>query len=120
MRFDWVGQFGVIFVSSDRIIYNLAISRILVELCGAFLEVACTPERGPHGLTLLHDLVLLKQLGKQNIERRHGHDRQNCKNRPGDHAALLHGFPETKRVLWCCRTSGQDFNQHFNIPLRIK
>jgi hypothetical protein len=99
--------------SSAAVVDELTPGAVLVELARALAQCRCAPEAGPHGLVLVEDLLLLEPLGNQDVERSDRHDHEDGKDRPGDYAALIHGFPEAELVLrHCAASGGEEFDVH--------
>src|SRR5690606_3076803 len=119
VRFERVGHLRVLRLGGEAVVDELTPGAVLLELGGPFLEGRGLPEGTvADGLVLAQDLVLLEQLGDQDVERKYRHDHEHAEDGPGDDTALFHGLPEAEGVLrgLFAAGRGQNFNKQAGSP----
>jgi hypothetical protein len=108
MLVDRVGQLAVLVLSDQRVVDDRPIGALLVELGRSVAKVGRVPEARPDLLALADDLLLLHQLGEQDVEGDDRHTDQDSEHRPGDDHRPAERGPQAVGVVsgWggsgCC------------------
>src|SRR5947209_12126629 len=90
---------------NERVVDDRAISALRIELGRCLTQIGRIPEAGSNLSALADDLLLLHQLGEQNVERSERHDHQDREDGDRDHTAL---FESGNEAVWtwsgggCC------------------
>src|SRR3546814_8953854 len=101
MGFDGVGQLVMLFVGAQTVFDDLAIGAVLFQLRSAVGKRRGAPEIGVHGLALADHLVLLEQLGEQDIECADEHDQQD--ERSEEHTSELQSLMRISYAVFCLK-----------------
>lgn len=85
----------MLFVGAQAVLDNLAIGAVLFQLCGALGQRRRAPETLRDGLALLHHLILLKQLGEQDVQGADEHDEHDQEGHLRDDPAFAQRGEQT-------------------------
>ena len=111
-----IGQLAVLVLREQRIVDDRAIGALRLELLRSFAQVGRVPKARSDLAALRDDLLLLHQLGEQDVEGSDRHDDQDREDRDGDNAALLKGGDQPIRI---CRRCGGCCLHKSNFLLKI-
>src|SRR5947199_8224468 len=85
-----------------RVIDDRAIGAARLELGRGLAQVWRVPETRPHLAALRNNLLLLHQLGEEDVEREDRHQNEDGEHRNGDNADLLESGDQAVWIRSCC------------------